>query len=396
VHVSLVDLVLVVLVIVFAVNGYRQGFVVGLLSFVGFFGGAAIGLQLGPFLANFFSSPLARMFVSLLTVLAIAIGGQALASWVGSKIRASIRNRTGRTVDDLGGAVVSMVAVLVVAWLVAAPLGSSPIPGLSRSVRNSALLHGVNAMMPNQAKALSDALRHSVDTRGFPNVFGDLDPTQVRQVPPPDSALANSPVVAKAHKSVVKILGTAPSCARKIEGSGFVYAPQHVMTNAHVVAGTQSITVEDGATRRKGQVVLYDAEKDLAVIYVPGLTAPVIPFADNPAPSGADAIVLGYPLDGPFDAEPARIRDEGAIRGPDIYNAHTVTRDIYTIRGLVRSGNSGGPLLAADGTVLGVIFAAAADDPQTGFALSDREAAPVIDAGRAATDPVDTGQCAEG
>jgi S1-C subfamily serine protease len=396
VHVSLVDLVLVVLVIVFAVNGYRQGFVVGLLSFVGFFGGAAIGLQLGPFLANFFSSALARMFVSLLTVLAIAIGGQAVASWVGSKIRASIRNRTGRTVDDLGGAVVSMIAVLVVAWLVAAPLGSSPIPGLSRSVRNSALLHGVNAMMPNQAKALSDALRHSVDTRGFPNVFGDLDPTQVRQVPPPDSALGNSPVVAKAHKSVVKILGTAPSCARKIEGSGFVYAPQHVMTNAHVVAGTQSITVEDGANRRKGQVVLYDAEKDLAVIYVPGLTAPVISFADNPAPSGADAIVLGYPLDGPFDAEPARIRDEGAIRGPDIYNAHTVTRDIYTIRGLVRSGNSGGPLLAADGTVLGVIFAAAADDPQTGFALSDKEAAPVIDAGRAATDPVDTGQCAEG
>ena len=381
--------------IVFAINGYRQGFVVGLLSFLGFFGGAAIGLQLGPFFANFFTSSVARVFVSLLTVLAFAIGGQAIASWIGSRIRATIRNRTGRTVDDLGGAIVSMIAVLVVAWLVAAPLGSSPIPGLSRSVRNSALLHGINAVMPDQARALSDALRHSVDTRGFPNVFGDLDPTQVRQVPAPNPALAGSQVVNQAKRSVVKILGTAPSCSRKIEGSGFVYAPQHVMTNAHVVAGTTSITVEDGGNRRRGTVVVYDAEKDLAVVYVPGLTAPPMRFASQPAASGDDAIVLGYPLDGPFDAEPARIRDNGPIRGPDIYDSRTVTRDIYTLRGLVRSGNSGGPLLAANGAVLGVIFAAAADDSQTGFALTEKEAAPVIDAGRDATDAVGTGRCAE-
>src|SRR2546423_5730568 len=250
--------------------------------------------------------------------------------------------------------------------------------------------------MPDQARALSDALRHSVDTRGFPNVFGDLDPTQVRQVPAPNPALAGSQVVNQAEKSVVKILGTAQSCSRKIEGSGFVYAPQHVMTNAHVVAGTTSVTVEDGGNRRRGQVVVYDAEKALPVIFVPGRTAPVMHFATQAAKSGDDAIVLGYPLDGPFDAEPARIRDNGPIRGPDIYDAHTVTRDIYTIRGLVRPGNSGGPLLAADGTVLGVIFAAAADDPQTGFALTDNEAGPVVLAGRDATDPVGTGRCAQG
>ena len=393
---SLVDVVLIVLVIVFAINGYRQGFVIGLLSFAGFFGGAAIGLQLGPFIANFFTSDLARVFVSLITVLAIAIGGQAIASWIGARIRASIHNRTGRTLDDLGGALVSVVAVLIVAWLVAAPLGSSPIPGLSRSVRNSALLHGINAVMPSQAKALSDALRHSVDTRGFPNVFGDLDPTQIKQVPPPDSGLTGSPVVSKAQPSVLKILGSAPSCSRKIEGSGFVYAAQHVMTNAHVVAGTQSVTVVDGSRQRHGEVVVYDAEKDLAVIYVPVLSAPALPFASAPAHTGDDAIVLGYPLDGPFDAQPARIRDQSPIRGPDIYDANTVTRDIYTIRGLVRSGNSGGPLLSSDGAVLGVIFAAAADDRQTGFALTDNEAAPVITAGRGATNPVGTGKCAEG
>lgn len=393
---SLVDVVLIILIVIFAVNGYRQGFVIGLLSFVGFFGGAAIGLQLGPRLANFAQTPAPRVFISLATIFLIAIGGQALAGWLGAKIRAAIRSETGRTLDDLGGAAVSAMAVLLVAWLVAAPLGSSSLPGLARAVRTSALLHGINVLMPSQVKALSDALRQSVNTDGFPNVFGDLDPTHVRQVDAPDGALASSAVVTRAHSSVVKILGNAPSCGKRIEGSGFIYAPNHVLTNAHVVAGTDTVAVLQSGNRMTAQVVLYDPERDLAVIYVPGLSGPVLSFAPSRASSGANAIVLGYPLDGPYNAQSARIRDVGLIRGPDIYNANTVTRDIYTIRGLVRSGNSGGPLINASGQVLGVIFAAAADDPQTGFALTDAEANPVISQGRHATGRVSTGNCAEG
>ncbi len=393
---SLVDLVLVVLVVVFAVNGYRQGFFIGLLSFVGFFGGAALGLQLGPWLAGFASAEVAKVFISLLTVFAVAIAGQALAGWLGARIRESIRNPAGQAVDNLGGALVSVVAVLMVAWLVAAPMGSSALPGLAKAVRNSAILHGLDAVMPNQARVLSQALRHSVDTRGFPDVFGDLDPTHSRPVAPPDPALQGSAVVARSERSVVKILGTAPSCSRRIEGSGFIYAPDHVLTNAHVVAGTTSIVVNQSGTRRAGRVVEYDPEKDLAVIYVAGMSGPVMDFAGTPAASGADAIVLGYPLDGPYDAQSARIRDVGPIRGPDIYNSATVTRDIYTIRGLVRSGNSGGPLITPDGAVLGVIFAAAADDQQTGYALTAKEAAPVVAAGRTATAATSTGNCAEG
>jgi S1-C subfamily serine protease len=393
---SLVDVILIILVIVFAVNGYRQGFFVGLMSFIGFFGGAAIGLQLGPWLAGFVRADLARVFISLLTIFGIAIAGQALAGWLGSRIRASIRNRTGQTLDDLGGSLVSVVAVLLVAWLVAAPLGSSALPGLARSVRNSAILHGINQVMPDSAQTLSDALRDTVDTNDFPNVFGELDPTRVREVSPPDPALAASGVVTRSERSVVKILGAAPSCSRRIEGSGFVYAPEHVLTNAHVVAGTRSISVEQDGDRHAGRVVEYDPERDLAVVYVPGLSAPVMNFASTPAQTGADAIVLGYPLDGPYNAQAARIREDGPIRGPDIYNSATVTRDIYTIRGLVRSGNSGGPLVDPSGDVLGVVFAAAADDPQTGFALSAAEAAPVVSAGRTATAETGTGNCADG
>jgi S1-C subfamily serine protease len=193
---------------------------------------------------------------------------------------------------------------------------------------------------------------------------------------------------------VVKVLGNAPSCSRRIEGTGFVYAPEHVMTNAHVVAGTRQVQVEQNGSRRDARVVAYDSGRDLAVVYVPGLNAAAMRFTADPAPSGADAIVLGYPLDGPYDAQSARIRDVRPITGPDIYDSGNVTREIYTIRGLVRSGNSGGPLVAPDGAVYGVIFAAAADDPETGFALTANEAATVANVGRTRTQPTGTGGCA--
>jgi len=394
---TVLDLVLILLVIVFAINGYRQGFVVGLLSFVGFFGGAAIGLQLGPLIGDLIPQEPGRVIVTLAVVFGIALAGQGAANWLGFRIRRSIHNRTGRTLDDVGGSVVSVVALLVVAWLVAGPLASSSMPSVALAVRTSAVLRGVNSVMPQQAQALSDELRNTVDTSGFPDVFGGLVPTPVRQVPAPNAALANAAVVRASEPSVVKVQGSAPSCDRRIEGSGFVFAQDHVLTNAHVVAGTRRVAVQpegkDGALA--GRVVLYDPERDLAVIDVPGLSAPIMHFAPTRAGRDADSIVLGYPLDGPYDAEPARVRDVGPISGPNIYNTQTVTRDIYTIRGKVRSGNSGGPLITSDGAVLGVIFAAAADDPQTGFALTAREAAPVVAEGRDATTRVDTGSCTD-
>lgn len=390
---SFVDVILVVLVVLFAINGYRQGFVVGVLSFVGFIGGAMIGLQLAPFAAEYVTSDSWKVIVSLVVVLLIAVLLQALAALLGSKIRRSIRNRAAEVVDDLGGAIVSVLAVLVVAWMIAVPLASSSMPNLAKGVRNSVILQGVDRSMPSAARVLYDRLRNSVDTSGFPDVFGGLTPTQVRNVPAPNSALANSAVVKRLESSVLKIVGDAPSCSRRIEGTGFVFAPHHVLTNAHVVAGTRTTVVEQGDSRLPATVVRYDSQRDLAVLYVPDLTAPVLSFADKTASEDDDAIVLGYPLDGPYDAEAARVRSRQEIRGPNIYNTDTVTREVYTIRSEVRSGNSGGPLVSPSGAVYGVIFAAAADDPETGFALTDAEAAPVVDPGRTDTSPADTGNC---
>ncbi|BFU41918.1 MarP family serine protease [Krasilnikovia sp. MM14-A1004] len=389
-----VDGILILLMLIFAISGYRQGFVVGALSFGGFFSGALIGLQIGPLIADQFASGATRVVVSLVSIFALAVLGQTLAGWFGTRLRRSIASRPLQRVDDAGGAVVSLVAVLLVAWLVAVPLGSSSLPWLNREVRSSAILGGVNKLMPEQAQALSSALRQTLDTNGFPDVFGGLTRTEAREVAAPDPALANSQIVANSRRSVLKVLGTAPSCSRRIEGSGFVYAPERVMTNAHVVAGTRNVKVETPRGQLDGTVVVYDPKRDLAVIYVPGLTAPVMPFVQKSAGTGSSAIVLGFPLDGPYNAQSARVREVSRITGPDIYDSGDVTREIYTIRSLVRSGNSGGPLVAPNGRVMGVIFAAAADDRSVGFALTAAEASGTAQLGEQRTRRVRTGDCA--
>ncbi|GAB3856018.1 MarP family serine protease [Micromonospora andamanensis] len=390
---SAVDLVLLLLMLVFAISGYRQGFVIGVLSFSGFFLGALIGLQVGPMFAQQFVDSGTRVLISLVAIFGLAVVGQALAGWLGSHLRRTIASDVGRRADDIGGAFVSLFAVLLVAWLVAVPLGSSSLPWLAASVKSSALLNVVDRVLPDQAQQLSTALRDTVDTNGFPDVFDGLRRTQARQVEPPDPALAGSEVVSSGQRSVVKVLGSAPSCSRRIEGSGFVYADDRVMTNAHVVAGTRSVAVELRGDRYDGEVVVYDPDRDLAVLYVPGLPGPSMRFAAGNAATGADAIVLGFPLDGPYNAQSARIRDVDRITGPDIYSSGNVNREIYTIRALVRSGNSGGPLVSSNGLVLGVIFAAAADDPNTGFAVTAAEARPVALAGAERTRGTDTGDC---
>ncbi|HEX5540161.1 MAG TPA: CvpA family protein, partial [Micromonospora sp.] len=206
---SAVDVVLVLLMLAFAISGYRQGFLIGVLSFGGFFVGALIGLQFGPLLAQRFSDATLRVAVSLAAIFGLAVLGQSLAGWVGSHLRHAITSRAGRKIDDVGGALVSLLAVLLVGWLVAVPLGSSSLPWLASSVRNSALLQSVDRVLPERAQALSEALRETVDTNGFPNVFGGLAPTRVRQVPPPDPTLAGSQMVVNAQRSVVKVLGSA-------------------------------------------------------------------------------------------------------------------------------------------------------------------------------------------
>lgn len=392
---SLLDVALVLATIAFAVGGFRQGFVTAVLSFLGFFGGAVLGAQLADPVANRLAPDSSwRVAVAVAVVLALALLGQVIAVWLGNQLRQRLTWRPVQRLDAVLGAAVSAVAVLLVFWMVATPLASAPYPRVSAAVRDSQVVRAVDDVVPRPVRSLYSSLRDAVRGYDFPEVFGPLVPTRVRDVPKPDPALLRSRGVATARASVVKITGLAESCARRVEGSGFVYAPDRVMTNAHVVAGVSEPSVEVAGKQRRATVVLYDPEKDVAVLQVPDLGLRALAFAPRPVDTGDDAVVLGYPEDGPFFAGAARIRDRTDIRGPDIYDDRTVTRQVYSIYGDVRSGNSGGPLIAPDGTVLGVIFAAAVDQQFTGFALTAAEVAADARAGRGASGPVPTGDCA--
>lgn len=389
---DLLDGILLVAVVLFGISGYRQGFVIGALSFIGFLGGAVLGAKLAPSIAGLFGQGQKSPVLGILIVFLGACLGQLVAAGIAAGIRRRISWHSAQTADAVAGAVVSGISVLLVAWLMASAVNRSPFETLRKQVRNSAIIVSVDELVPGMVRDWFDNFLRLVEEQGFPEVFAGLAGENIVPVQPPDPALANSAAVRNARPSVVKIRGNA-SCGKQVEGSGFVYASDRIMTNAHVVAGVANPRVDVGGTTLSARVVVFDPNKDVAVLYVPGLQRPALQFSQQSAAPGAGAIVLGYPEDGPFTARSARVRNRLAARGNDIYSEREITRDIYGVRSIVRPGNSGGPLLSTNGNVYGVVFAAATDDPETGYALTAGEVTPDARAGRNATEPVSTQDC---
>ncbi len=392
------DLILLLLLALFAVSGYRQGFLVGLLSFVGFVGGGFIGMLIAPPLAQaVVDGPAQQALLAIVVAFLTATLGQLVASSLGAVLRNRVTGNNARTADAAGGAVVSSLSLLIIAWFVATEVAGSQFPVVRTQVANSEVLKAVNGVMPSAAQSWFNSFQRFVSDNKWPQVFGGLGGDPIVDVPPPDDSLLTTAALKKSEDSIVKITGTAPSCQKRIEGTGFVFAPGRVMTNAHVVAGVRGAsTVQrvNGGRLLNGRVVLYDPERDIAVLSVPALQGPILNF-DKTARSGDPAIVAGFPKDHGFTPRAARIRARQKATGPDIYHSATVHREIYSIRGLVEPGNSGGPLLSSQGTVYGVIFAAALDDSDTGYALTAAEVAPDATAGVTAGKTVSTQSCSE-
>lgn len=389
-----VDVLVVLLALAAAVSGARQGVLIALPAFLGVIAGAVVGIQVAPLVVDFFEHPAARVAFAVGTVVFLVALGETLGVWAGSKLRSRIRSPKLSGVDSTFGAIVQGAVVFVVAWLIALPLTSvAALPGLARAINDSTVLGGVNDVMPDAAQGLPGDLRQLLDASGFPSIVDPFQQAPVREIGPPDTSLQNSAVVQNLHSSVLKIRGMAPSCSRSLEGSGFVIAPERVMTNAHVVAGTDEVAVETPEGREDARVVYYDPQTDLAILAVPGLSATPLDLRERSAQAGDDAIALGYPLDGPYTASPLRVRQRINLRGPDIYDASTVQRDVFTVRGEVRSGNSGGPMVDPEGNVVGVVFGASVEDPETGFVLTADEVRDEYEAAPGFGAEVSTGQC---
>lgn len=397
---NVLDILLLVAAVWFAVVGYRQGFVVGVLSVIGFLGGGLAAVYLLPvvwdLLTDGAEAGTAAVVVAVVVVIVCASVGQALTTHLGNKLRRYITWSPARALDATGGALVNVVAMLLVAWLIGTLLASTTIPTVRQEVRNSAMLLGVQRILPDEADTWFDDFTSVLARNGFPQVFSPFSKEPITEVRPPDPALASSPVAARAKRSIVKVMGTAESCGKVLEGTGFVFDRRRVMTNAHVVGGVDEPTVQIGGEGRKydATVVLYDWRRDIAVLDVPNLDAPALPFATDDAISGDGAIVAGFPENGAYDVRPARVRGRITADGPDIYHRDTVRRDVYSLYATVRQGNSGGPLLTPDGQVYGVIFAKSLDDPDTGYALTADEVRGDITAGRTANQQVGSDSCA--
>lgn len=390
---NVLDILLVAAAVGFAVSGYRQGFVVGALSLVGFLGGGLIAVQLLPLLLQHLSPGTVSSVIAVVVVIVFASVGQAFTTHWGWKLRGPIDRSRARIWDAAGGAVVNVVSMLLVAWLIGTALAGTSLPTIAHEVRTSKVLGDVQKALPSDAPEWFSDFTSVLARNGFPQVFNPFQSEPITDVPAPDPALASSDAVVRAHKSIVKVVGTAPGCGKVIEGSGFVYAPQRVMTNAHVVGGVSAPTVNLGGKIYGAKVVLYDWKTDIAVLDVPGLNATPLVFGGE-ARTSADAIVAGFPENGPFNVQAARVRGRLQASGPDIYHRGTVSRDVYSLRSTVRQGNSGGPLLTPGGAVYGVVFAKSLDDAQTGYALTADEVRSDAQQGASATQKVDSESCA--
>jgi S1-C subfamily serine protease len=391
------DLILLVVIAAFATSGYRQGFIVGILSFFGFVGGALLGAEFGPAISRaLVGGQTQQDVIAMVLLVSFAVIGQFVASSIGAAMRSTVTWRSATVLDSVGGSVVSVVSFLLIAWVVASVLNGSPFPLVDGQVNNSLVLQTLDRVMPDPARTVfSDFRRLLASNSTYAEVFSRIGAERIFAIPAPNPGVLDSRGYLAARGSVVRVQGVAPSCSLSIEGSGFVISPDHVLTNAHVVAGVterQTVTTVSGRTL-PATVVYYDPQVDVAVLDVPGLDLPALQFASQASP-GDEAVVAGYPLDSQYlQAAPARIGVIQDVQGLNIYQDSTVTRQIYELRAVVKSGNSGGPLISPAGTVDGVVFAAAIGVQDTGFALTAAEVSADVSAGEHATAPVSTMGC---
>nr|WP_269330482.1 MarP family serine protease [Kineosporia babensis] len=388
---------MVLIMLGYAISGFRQGLVVGLLSLGGFVGGALLAMVFVPQLVSGLEAGTRRSIITLLAVIFTAWAGQFIGALIGGRIRQAVPEGPVAFADHIVGAGAGVLAVALVLWFVAGAVRGGPSEQLSRTVAESKVIGTIDDLVPTSLVGVADRFREAVGSSNFPRVFAGVEPEDITPVDAPDQALADSEAVAQARRAVVKITGEANSCGRGQEGSGAVIAPQRVVTNAHVVAGVDEPRVQVGGEGRRysARVVAFDPIRDLAVLAVPKLRVKPLQMTGD-LERGDDAIVVGFPNDGPFKVSPARVRSIVRASGEDIYGNEGAVREVYSLYVKVRPGNSGGPVLDPSGNVVGVVFAKSLDDPDTGYALTMEEARESIEAGAGRSERVSSGECARG
>ena len=390
----IVDIFIAILGALAAYRGWQRGLLGQLFELGGGFLGLILGVALGPRIAGALTdrAGVSGALISLFVVFVLLSIGQAAGFIVGHRFGSLARNARLAPVDASGGAVFGIAVVLIAYWIVGSLLVQGPFRPLARALERSAILEQLNDTLPPPPNLLAQ-IQQYLRTSGFPQVFVGMPNPIGPPVRLPSGAEERRASQA-ADQSTVRIV--MPACGGQQLGSGWIVDPDSVVTNAHVVAGGDDLTVQEvGGAELPGRVVLFDPNSDVAVIQVSGLSAPPLELDTSGHERGAGGATLGYPgaAGGQLVASRAAVQDRFEATGRDIYGGREVVRDIYELRARVQQGNSGGPFVLPDGRVAGVVFAASTTDPGIGYALTGPEVADEVQRGAQRSQPVSTGRC---
>ncbi len=386
----IVDVVLVGLLVLALVVGVQRGLLASLGVLIGVVVGGLAAYLLVPLVNSVWPWPDTRVIAVVLLALFLLVGGGMAGGAIGTALRRGVDRGPLQVLDRLLGGVLAVLAGALSLTLITLSVGNTGAPGLSTALKSSGVMRTIESITP---RPVADALAQvsSVVTQDALPELGKL--LALDGQPSAEPVPSDDPEVAVAAASVARVSGIAFECGISATGSGFVLAPDRVVTNAHVLAGVETAIVElPGRPAREGRIVYFDPIDDLAVIAVDGLDAAVIPVAD-PLPVGTAAVVAGYPFGGPFTTAQAEVLSTGEVFVPDIYGDSSALRSIYGLAAAVNPGNSGGPLLTGDGAVAGVVFARAEDETDRGYAMTTTELQPVLAAAAELTEPVPSGVC---
>jgi S1-C subfamily serine protease len=387
------DLFLIALLVAYLLYGYRTGLIRSLGGIVGVVVGAFLAIFLVPIVQGWIQDPSLRTIATIAVVVAVVVGGYYGGASLGRLIQTRLKGKGLRRVDRaLGAVVVTIVAALVVSML-AASISALGVPALSQAIASSQVLRVINTITPVPVQGFLAQVRSATVDQGLPRIaqaFGGEGSTSIPNV------ATDTPVLNNAALSVVRITGNAYACGQSQSGSGFVIAPDRVLTNAHVVAGVANpvVDVRNGPALQS-TVVYFDPTGDLAVLAVPGLTPKPLPLGPTVS-AGTDAVSDGYPFGGPFVSLQVGVDQVGTLNVQNIYNTSSNPREIYSLAANVQEGDSGGPLLTTSGVVAGVIFAKGATTPNVGYAITMKSVAPVASEAPGLTAAVSSGSCTRG
>lgn len=388
---NIIDIFIILLAISSLVRGYRIGLVRQAGSTIGFVGGLFAGSYLANLVIGHVSGSVNKSLVSLLIVLSFSFLLMTVGELYGVRAKQKLTDHPADRFDGGLGSVMAIGTLLFAVWLIAAIVVVSPANGLGQSIRGSRIIAALDRELPPATKVLS-TLNKLIDPNGFPRVFSGLEPSPTATGKLPSLGSLDSAVQAT-RASVVKVEGTG--CGGIVEGSGFVVASDKVVTNAHVVAGVASPKVLDSNGVHNTRVVWFDANLDLAVLEVHGLAGKPLVINTAEQATGTPGVVLGYPGGGNLTAQPASVMDRFTALGRNIYDQGTTSREVYSLQAKVIPGNSGGPLVGADGRVLGIVFATSTTYNNVGYALTGHQVAgELVQAERSATTH-STGSCSQ-